>query len=103
MAAINAAQKDRLQNDLRAVIADTEELLGAAADQVGAGAAEARHRIQARLQQAKANLGHLQESAVAQARAAGHAADDYVHDNPWRAIGAAAAIGLLVGLLIARR
>lgn len=103
MAEINAVQKDRLQNDLRAVIADAEELISTAAVQVGAGANEARLRMQARLQQAKANLGQLQESAVAQARAAGHAADDYVHERPWRAIGAAAGLGLLVGLLIGRR
>ena len=48
-------------------------------------------------------LLHLQETALARAKAAGHVADEYVHDNPWRAIGAAAGIGLLVGLLIGRR
>lgn len=103
MADINAVQTDRLQNDLRAVIADAEELISTAAVQVGAGANEARQRMQARLQQAKANLVQLQDSALARARAAGHAADDYVHDKPWRAIGAAAGLGLLVGLLIGRR
>ena len=56
-----------------------------------------------RLQQAKDNLLQLQEAALARARAAGHAADDYVHDNPWTAVGTAAGIGLLVGLLIGRR
>ena len=29
--------------------------------------------------------------------------DDYVHDNPWQAIGIAAAVGVLVGLLMNRR
>lgn len=103
MPEISAAQKDRLMNDLRVVIADAEELLGATAGQIGEGAAEARSRIQARLQQAKANLSHLQEAAVARAKAAGHVADEYVHENPWRAIGVAAGLGLLVGLLISRR
>lgn len=103
MTDISATQKDRLLNDLRVVIADAEELLSTSAGQVGEGATEARSRIQARLKEAKANLLHLQESALAKARAAGHVADEYVHDNPWRAIGAAAGIGLLVGLLIGRR
>jgi ElaB/YqjD/DUF883 family membrane-anchored ribosome-binding protein len=40
---------------------------------------------------------------VARAKAAGHAADDYVHENPWRAIGVAAGIGVIIGLLIGRR
>lgn len=100
---VSTAQKDRLMSDLRVVIADAEELLRTTAGELGEGAAEARGRIQARLQQAKENLLQLQEAAVAKAKAAGLAADDYVHENPWRAIGAAAGIGLVVGLLIGRR
>ena len=34
---------------------------------------------------------------------AARATDDYVHDNPWQAIGVAAAVGFLVGLVISRR
>ncbi|RYF36345.1 MAG: DUF883 family protein, partial [Comamonadaceae bacterium] len=34
---------------------------------------------------------------------AGRAADVYVHENPWRAIGLAAGAGLVIGLLISRR
>jgi ElaB/YqjD/DUF883 family membrane-anchored ribosome-binding protein len=103
MVEISTAQMDRLQNDLRAVIADAEGLLGSTAGQVGEWATEALHRIQARLQQVKANLAHLKHGAVTQAKAAGRAADECVHDNPWQAIGAAAGIGLLVGVLIGRR
>ena len=59
--------------------------------------------MQTKLQLAQAELSQLQELALARVKAAGVAADDYVHDNPWRAIGAAAGIGLLIGLLIGRR
>jgi ElaB/YqjD/DUF883 family membrane-anchored ribosome-binding protein len=31
------------------------------------------------------------------------ATDDYVHEHPWKSIGVAAGVGLLVGLLIGRR
>ncbi len=48
-------------------------------------------------------LQDLQDVTVARARAAGHAADDYVHDHPWKAIGAAAGVGMILGLLIGRR
>ena len=34
---------------------------------------------------------------------AARATDDYVHDNPWQAVGVAAAIGLALGVLIGRR
>lgn len=100
---ITTAQKDKLMGDLRLVIADAEELLRVTADQASGAAAEVRGRIQSRLQQARAELAHLQDAAVARAKAAGHAADEFVHDNPWKSIGVAAGIGLVVGLLIGRR
>lgn len=97
------AQKDRLMTDLRAVIADAEDLLRSTVGEVSVSATEARGRMTLRLQQAKDNLLHLQEAALVKARAAGHAADDYVHDNPWTAVATAAGIGLVIGLLISRR
>jgi len=96
-------QKDKLMSDLRMVIADAEEVLRMTADEVGEGAADLRSRVQARMNQAKADLVHLQEAAVAKAKAAGHVADDFVHDNPWKSIGIAAGVGLVIGLLVSRR
>jgi len=45
----------------------------------------------------------LQEAAVRKGRKIAHDTDEYVHEHPWRAIGIAAGVGLLVGMLIARR
>ena len=103
MTEIGVAQKDKLMSDLRVVIADAEQLLRMTADQAGEIAAEVRSRVQASMNQAKADLVHLQEVAVVKAKAAGHAADEFVHDNPWKAIGIAAGVGMLLGLLISRR
>jgi len=100
---MSASHREKLMSDLRTVITDAEEVLKVTADQATAGASELRVRMQERLHQAKGRLLDLQENAVARARAAGHAADDYVHDHPWRAIGAAAGIGMIIGLLIGRR
>jgi ElaB/YqjD/DUF883 family membrane-anchored ribosome-binding protein len=96
-------QRERLVSDLKAVIADAEELLSMTADQAGEGAVKLRERIQLRLAQARDRLAVAQESVVERAKAAGHAADDYVHDKPWHAIGIAAAVGMVVGMLIGRR
>ena len=100
---MTTGQKDKLMSDLGVVITDAEELLRMTADQAGEAAADIRSRIQARMNQAKVDLIHLQESAVAKAKAAGHATDEFVHENPWKSIGIAAGIGLVVGLLIGRR
>jgi ElaB/YqjD/DUF883 family membrane-anchored ribosome-binding protein len=103
MSDMTDVQKDKLMNDLRAVINDAEELLRLTADEVGEGATQVRGRIQSRLAGAKAELLHLQSLAVAKAKAAGHAADEFVHENPWKSIGIAAGVALLVGLLVGRR
>ncbi|MDH4389939.1 MAG: DUF883 family protein [Aquabacterium sp.] len=100
---MTVAQKDKLMADLRVVISDAEELLRLGAEQTGVSATEWRARVEDRLSRAKIKLADLQDSAVAKARAAGHAADDYVHEHPWKAVGAAAGIGLIIGLLIGRR
>ena len=97
------AQKDKLMNDLRVGIADAGELLRMTADQAGESAANVRSRVQTRMNQAKDDLVHLQEAAIVKAKAAGHATDEFVHDNPWKSIGIAAGVGLVVGLLISRR
>lgn len=103
MPEVTAAQRDKLMADLKLVIADTEELLRVTAGQAGEQAKEMRGRMQTRIDQAKASLHQMQEASLAKAKAAGHAADEYVHDNPWKAIGAAAGVGLIAGLLIGRR
>jgi ElaB/YqjD/DUF883 family membrane-anchored ribosome-binding protein len=100
---VTAAQTDKLMADLRLVVSDAEELLRSTAGQAGEGAAELRDRVQASLARARAGLADAQDAAITRAKAAGRAADDYVHDNPWRSIGVAAGFGLLVGLLIGRR
>lgn len=103
MTEMTAVQKDKLMSDLRVVIADAEELLRITADQAGEGVADIRSRVQAKMDQAKIDLIQLQDAAVAKVKAAGHATDEFVHENPWKSIGIAAGIGLVVGLLVGRR
>ena len=95
--------RDKLMADLRLVIEDAEELLKLTAGQAGDKVAEMRARIEARLHRAKSELAHLQTLAVEQARHAAKATDEFVHDRPWTSVGIAAGVGVLVGMLIARR
>jgi len=103
MSDTTVAQKDRLMADLRVAAADAEALLKLTANDVTESTAGLRERLQDRLNQAKHNLLTLQASATEKAKAAGHVADDYVHDHPWRSVAVGAGVGLLVGLLIGRR
>lgn len=95
--------KDKLVSDLKVVVADAEELLRATANQAGEKVAVARAKIQESLQEAKYRLARAEEAIVDRTREAAKATDQYVHDNPWTAVGIAAGIGFLMGLLIGRR
>lgn len=95
--------KEKLAADLKIVISDAEELLRATAGQAGEKVAELRGKMQDRLNNARATLAKAQDAVVDKAKQVGNATDDYVHDNPWKSVGIAAGVGLLVGILIGRR
>lgn len=100
---IATVNKNRLIADMKVVMADADELLRVTAGQAGDKMAELRSKLQANLSNARATLADAQAVAIDKAKQVGHAADDYVHENPWRSVGVAAGIGLIVGLLIGRR
>lgn len=95
--------KEKLISDFKVVIADAEELLRATANQAGDKVADLRAKIQSRLADAKVRLAEAEAAVVDKAKQVGRAADNYVHDNPWRSVGIAAGFGFIVGLLIGRR
>jgi ElaB/YqjD/DUF883 family membrane-anchored ribosome-binding protein len=93
----------QLVTDIKSVISEAEEMLHATADQVGESAVKLRERIKVRLADAKVRLVEAEAVLVAKTKAAARATDEYVHESPWTAIGIAAGVGLLVGLIIGRR
>ena len=68
-----------------------------------ADAADARARAAESLRQARERLQSLEGEMLVRARDAARETDRYVRDNPWQSLGIAASVGLLLGLLIARR
>lgn len=101
--ATREVSKEKLVTDLRILVADTEELLRVTASQAGEKVAAARERIQASLAGAKVKLADAERVLVDKTKEAARATDQYVHDNPWAAVGVAAGIGFVLGLLIGRR
>lgn len=100
-ASVNSQKQ--LVSDIKTVIADAEEVLSATADQAGEKVANLRARVQTRLRDAKVRLDEAEAVLIAKSRAAAQATDAYVHESPWTAVGIAAGVGLLVGLVIGRR
>ncbi|MBM4220573.1 MAG: DUF883 domain-containing protein [Gammaproteobacteria bacterium] len=94
---------DKLFSDLQTVIEDVEALLQATASQTGEKIEAVRSRARTSVGQARERLVELQARTADQARQAAESADEYVHKNPWQAVGIAAGIGLLIGVLVNRR
>lgn len=94
--------KEKLMQDFRIVVKDAEELLRATAGSAGEKVSAARERIQENLAVAKARLSEAEEAVIAKTKQAAKVTDEYVHENPWKAVGIGVGVGLIVGMLISR-
>jgi len=97
------SSRDKIKNDLKTVLSDMDEYLRATASQTGEKIGVIRERLQEHMHKAKDRLADTREVVVDKTKEAARATDEYVHDNPWRAVGVAAGIGLIIGMLIGRR
>ena len=95
--------KEQLVSDMKVVVSDAEEILRETKGVAGEKIAELSERIAVRLRDAKMRIADADEILRDRTKAAARATDDYVNDNPWRAVGIAAGVGLLLGVIIARR
>lgn len=99
----NGVSRDKLVQDLKLVIADAEDLLRATASQAGEKMGAAREKFEDSVQRAKMRLAEVEDALLDKGKQAARATDEYVHDNPWKAVGIAAGVGLIIGMLISRR
>ena len=97
------ATRDELLSDFKGLIGDAEALLRATADQAGEKVTAARQRIEQRLEEGKKSVAEADALLLERTKEAARSADVFEHENPWNAEGSAAALGLLVGLLVARK
>lgn len=95
------AARQQLVEDFNKIVADSEGLLRAMASVPGEKATAMRASVEANLNSAKARLRDLQGMAVERTSAAVRATDEYAHENPWPLIGAAAAVGFILGAIVA--
>ena len=100
---IDEVTKEQLIADFKTVVADAEALLKATANQGGEELAAVRAKAEESLRVVKARITEEQVALLVKTKEAAKATDAYVHENPWKAVGVAAGIGLVIGLLSGRR
>jgi ElaB/YqjD/DUF883 family membrane-anchored ribosome-binding protein len=94
--------KEKLVSDLKTLIGDAEELLKATTNQAGEKVTAARQKIEQSLIEGKKALADAEKIVIQKSKEYADVADDYVRENPWSAVGVAAGVGLILGLLIRR-
>lgn len=95
--------KERVMDDLQTLARDAEDLLKATAGDVSEKTRETRARLSAALDRAKTTCRHWQEQTVATAKAAAQKTDKVIREHPYESLGVAFGVGLLIGVLVARR
>lgn len=90
-------------DDLKNLASDAEELLRATAGDASDKAREARARVSAALERAKATYDDIQEQSIASAKAAMKQADETIRAHPYQSLGIAFGVGLLIGALLRRK
>jgi ElaB/YqjD/DUF883 family membrane-anchored ribosome-binding protein len=95
--------RDQLLSDLKTVIQDAEAWLRHSGHLTGEEFKAAKVKFERTLVKAKEDIIRLEEAAVEKAKVAAKATDEYVKENPWKAVGLGTAVGVVIGMLIARK
>ena len=96
---IKAAASSEIKN----LIADVEDLMARITDLKDADVARVRSKVQRAVEATKQSLADGADTIRQHAQNVASTADDYVRDSPWQAIGIAALVGAVVGILATRR
>ena len=92
-----------VRTDMSTLIRDAQELFREATASNGMKAEELRAKGLELLDTAMAKAQDVQAAAMETGKEMADTADSYVQENPWRAVAISAGIGLLIGMLVARR
>ncbi len=95
--------KEKLVSDLRAVLADADDLLNELAHSTGEGLAAARTKIEDKIGEFRSRVDDARTAVKDKAKGAADATHYYVSENPWKSLGLAAAAGIIIGFLLSRR
>jgi ElaB/YqjD/DUF883 family membrane-anchored ribosome-binding protein len=97
-----ALGRQKIVEDLSVLLTDSEEMLRLAAAVPGEGIDALRERLRTHADSVHAALADAQSSAQRRYRSATLQTERYVRRNPWQALGMAAGVGFVLGLLASR-
>lgn len=90
-------------HEVRNFLADIEDLVKATTSLTGEDLARAKAKLAERVAATKVSLEKMAGTIADGTRHAAQATDGFVHERPWQAVGIGAALGVLLGFVLARR
>jgi ElaB/YqjD/DUF883 family membrane-anchored ribosome-binding protein len=101
----NTSRTDRsaVSREFHNLLNDFEQLISQTTAMTSEDLARAKAQLGERISQAKHSLENAGDKLGDRARQSVAVTNEYVHEQPWKAIGIAAAIGLLLGVAVTRR
>jgi ElaB/YqjD/DUF883 family membrane-anchored ribosome-binding protein len=95
--------RERLMEDVKTLARDAEELLKATANDMSDKAKEARSKLAAAVERAKASCENLGVNGLEQAKVAAKRTDEAIRTHPYESLGVAFVVGLLFGAVLRRK
>lgn len=100
---LKAGGASRIAQEFQHFVADIEDLINATTGLTGEDLLRAKTKLNQRINAAKESVTELGDTVANRARKTAETTNSYVHEKPWSAIGVSAAVGVLLGYLLARR
>ena len=89
--------------DLKGVVGDAGDLLKQVANATTEEFAATRAKLVEELGRTRSRLEAARTAVTDYAKNARHATDEHLRRNPWKALGVAAAAGVITGFFLSRR
>lgn len=94
---------EELRAELKSLADTLESVLSTAESKSKEEVDSLKKKAQAALENSRTRLAEGKEQVVQQTKEIAGKADNYVRENPWTGVGIGAAVGVVLGVLLARR
>lgn len=96
-------KREELTNEIREILKNAEELFNDSSDSSSEEYKKLKDKLTKQFDDVKDRFSTLKDETIDSARNVAKQTDALVHDNPYKAATVAGVVGLLLGVLIARR
>lgn len=100
---MSSPAKNTIASEYHNFLSDIEDLIKSTSSLTGEDLVHAKAVLSARIHAAKESVEEAGSAIADKARKSAAATNSYVHENPWQSIGVGAALGLILGVVVARR